>query len=237
MHGLRSLARALACGLALASCAGQGGGSSSDKPLVISQQVADHFEKYKAEIAAGRSGAFAVTESGTSAFYSVCDHGNCHGQYSFGSEALKGCQKYGRGRCVLLATNSVVKRSYTVGDSLASLLAQLPPGKPDEFVSGDRIRQRLVGNSIVEKDVDGRIWAEYFDPDGTLRGRTSDGRTFGGTWKITGDTLCVDYRAIARDWCGQFADGSDGSFDYYRDGKFRKSYSPAVLQQGNPQNL
>jgi hypothetical protein len=49
--------------------------------------------------------------------------------------------------------------------------------------------------------------------------------------------LCVDYRSIARDWCGQFAEASDGSIDYYKDGKFRKNYARSVLQKGNPQNL
>ena len=34
-----------------------------------------------------------------------------------------------------------------------------------------------------------------------------------------------------------FAEGADGSIDYYKDGKFRKNYPRSVLQKGNPQNL
>ena len=45
---------------------------------------------------------------------------------------------------------------------------------------------------------------------------------FDGSWKIDGNTLCVDYHSIASDWCGQFAEGADGSIDYYRDGQIRE---------------
>lgn len=105
------------------------------------------------------------------------------------------------------------------------------------FVSGDHIRQELAGNSIVEANGEGKVWAEYFAPDGTLRGRADDSRRFDGSWKLEGNTLCVDYRSIARDRCGQLAEGSDGSIDDYKDGKFRKTYPRSVLQKGNPQNL
>lgn len=116
MPGLRRIARALACGLLLASCAGQGGGSSSDSPLVISRQVDAHLQKYLGEVSAGRAGAFAVTENGANAYYTVCESGGCHGQYNFSTEALKGCRKYGRGPCLILASNSTIKRRYTVSE-------------------------------------------------------------------------------------------------------------------------
>jgi hypothetical protein len=225
-----------ACALLLAGCASNGS-QRSGTPLIISPQVASHLQQYQREVSAGRSGAFAVNEAGNAAFYSMCEHGNCNGQYNFSSKALRGCEKFGRGRCTVLAANGVIKRPYKVGDSLETLLSQLQNASAPDFVSGDRIRQELSGNSIVEKNVEGKIWAEFFDPKGILRGRTSDGRLFDGTWKIEGNTLCVDYHSIARDWCGQFAEASDGSIDYYRDGKFRKNYSRAILQRGNPQNL
>jgi hypothetical protein len=230
-----------ACGLFLVACASEGtvgqSSGSSDKPLVISAQVAAHLEQYQGEIDAGRSGAFAVNEAGNVAFYSICDHGNCHGVYNFSSKAIRGCEKFGRGRCVILAANGSIKRPYTVGDSLESLLSQLQAPSAPDFFSGDRIRRELSGNSIIEANFEGKIWAEYFDPSGALRGRTEDGRLFDGAWKIDGNTLCVDYNSIARDWCGEFAEASDGSIDYYKDGKFRKNYSRSVLQKGNPQKL
>jgi hypothetical protein len=221
------------CGLFLSACAG--GSTGSGKPLIISRETDAHFQRYMHDVQQGRAGAFAVNEAGNAAFYSYCESGSCNGQYNFSSKAIQGCEKFGRGRCVILAANGVVKRPYTVGDPSVALPP--PSGSNPDFVSADRIREELIGNSIVEANYDGRIWAEYYDPNGTLRGRTEDGRLFDGTWKIEGNTLCVDYHSIARDWCGQFADASDGSIDYYRDGRFRKNYSRSVLQDGNPQKL
>jgi hypothetical protein len=234
----------LVCVLALvAGCAGSTSGSkdadsgSSREPIVISQRVNDHLQEYLKKVQRGRAGAFAVNELGTSSFYATCTSGMCGGQYNFSEEALAGCRKYNRGNCIVLSSNGVTKRPYKVGDPVDAFLSQLQQKSNPQFVSGDRIRQEISGNSTVETDVEGRIWAEYFAPDGVLHGRTSDGRLFDGTWKVDGDRLCVDYHSIARDWCGQFAEASDGSIDYYVDGKFRKNYSRSMLQKGNPQHL
>jgi hypothetical protein len=213
------------------------GSESNREPLVISKQVDDHLQQYLKKVQRGKAGAFAVNELGTSSYYAMCDSGNCGGQYNFSDKALEGCRKYNRGDCVVLSSNGIMKRSYKVGEPLDALLSQLLNQAKPEFVSGDRIRQEISGNSTVETDVDGRVWAEYFAPDGILHGRTSDGSLFDGTWKVDGNSLCVDYHSIARDWCGQFAEAADGSIDYYVDGKFRKNYSHSVLQKGNPQHL
>jgi hypothetical protein len=230
------------CGLAagallLAACSSESATDSSAAPIVLAPEVAAHLDRYLNEINSGRKGAFAVSRTGDAAFYSICDHGGCHGQFHFSSEAIEGCEKQGRGRCVVLASNSVIKRPYKTGTSLEALLSQAQAISAPDYVSGDRIRQELAGNSIVETDFEGKIWAEYFDPNGTLRGRTNDGALFNGVWKIEDNTLCVDYRSIAQDWCGQFVEASDGSIDYYKDGKFRNNYSRSVLKKGNPQNL
>jgi hypothetical protein len=219
------------CGMLLAACAGA---SSSNEPLAIAPTTNAYFQAYL-ETGDDSSSAFAVSEDGQYSFYSYCESGGCNGQYSFSREAIRGCEKLGHGRCVVLGSNGVVRRPYVVaGGSTSALPSQ---GMASDFVSGDRIRQELAGNSIVEPISEGKVWAEYFAPDGTLRGRTEDGRRFDGSWKIDGNTLCVDYRSIASDWCGQFAEGADGSIDYYRDGKFAKTYPRSVLQTGNPENL
>jgi len=219
-----------ACGLMLAACAGA---STSDKPLVISPYTNLLLQIYL-DVGASGSSAFAVSEDGAASFEAYCESGACHGQYGIGQKAIEGCERSGHGRCVVLASNSVVTRRYVVRDPATALQH---PANPD-FVSGDLIRQELIGNSLVETGADGKIWAEYYDPNGTLRGTTLfDGRLFDGTWKIDGNTLCVDYHSIARDWCGQFAEAADGSIDYYEDGKFQKNYPRSLLQKGNPRNL
>lgn len=226
-----------ALGFACALLAGCASAPENGPPLVITRKVDDHLQKYMAEVAAGRQGAFAVTLNGNSSYYSVCESGSCNGQYNFSNEAIRGCEGYGQGRCVVLSSNGMIRRPYTVEGTTAAATQQPEMGQPTQFVSGEQIRRELIGNSIVEPNGSGQPWAEYFDPNGTVRGRSGEGVAFGGTWTITGNTLCVDYSSVGEDWCGQFAEGSDGSIDYFRDGKFRKTYPRSVLQSGNPQNL
>jgi hypothetical protein len=230
ISAVRAACGLIVYGLMLASCAGA---STSDKPLVLSPGANIYLQVYLMGEQQGRS-ALAVNESGTHTFEAYCRTA-CNGQYNMSQEAIKGCEKFARGRCVILAANGRVKRPYTVAGG--SISAPSSQGVATDFVSGDRIRQELVGNSIVEANVEGKIWAEYFSPDGTLRGRTDDGRPFDGFWTIEGNTLCVDYNGTAPGWCGQFAEGADGAIDFYKDGKFRRTYPRSVLQKGNPQNL
>lgn len=221
-------------GLLLGGCASQ---PEVTEPLVITKKVEDHLQKYLAEVAAGRQGAFAVTLTGNSSYYSVCESGACNGQFNFSNEAIRGCENYGQGRCVVLSSNGIIRHRYIVEGTSAAAMQQPEVGEPVQFVSGEQIRQELIGNSIVEPNSSGKAWIEYFDPNGAVRGRSREGTAFSGAWTITGNTLCVDYTSIGEDWCGQFAEGSDGSIDYYRDGKFRKTYPRSVLQSGNPQKL
>lgn len=110
MTRLRAMLPGLAALAILAGCAA----TPSGKPLVITQSVDDHLRAYMREIAAGRAGAFAVSENGVASFYAYCEHGGCNGQYNFSNEAIRGCQKFGQGRCVVLSSNGVIKRPYTV---------------------------------------------------------------------------------------------------------------------------
>jgi hypothetical protein len=103
----------------LAACAdgqsgGQSGSGGSGRPLVITAQTNDHLRAYMREIDSGRAGAFAVSENGEASYFSYCEHGGCNGQYNFSSLAIKGCEKFGRGRCVVLSSNGVIKRPYSV---------------------------------------------------------------------------------------------------------------------------
>lgn len=232
ISAVRAACGLIVCGLLLAACAGAST-STSEKPLVISPATNVFFQAYLSSTSS-RS-AFAVSEDGSASFYSYCGLGTCNGLSNIGKEAIKGCEELGQGRCVVLGSNGIVKRPYVVAGGLPALPSQ--GVRTTAFVSGDRIREELVGNSIVEANLEGNTWVEYFAPDGTLRGRTDDGRRFDGSWKIDGNTLCVDYHSIASDWCGQFAEGADGSINYYKDGKFSKTFPRSVLQKGNPQNL
>jgi|SRR5262245_128958 len=111
---IKSAGALAVCGLLLAACAG---GSTNDPPLVISQQTNDHFQKYLRQVQQGRAGAFAVNETGEWSFYSYCESASCNGQYNFSMDAIKGCERFGHGHCVILASNGVIKRRYTVSSN------------------------------------------------------------------------------------------------------------------------
>ena len=51
-----------------------------------------------------------------------------------------------------------------------------------------QIRQAIIGNTISETE-DGQPYAEYFLPDGHLRGLAPDG-PYTGEWRISGRSLC-----------------------------------------------
>jgi hypothetical protein len=164
ISAVRAACGLIVCGLLLVACAGAG---TSDKPLVISPGTNVFFQAYLSSTSS-RS-AFAVSEDGSASFYSYCGLGTCNGLSNIGQEAIKGCEQLGQGRCVVLGSNGIVKRPYVVAGGLPALPSQ---GVRTDFVSGDRIREELVGNSIVEANLEGNTWVEYFAPDGTLRGRT-----------------------------------------------------------------
>ena len=55
----------------------------------------------------------------------------------------------------------------------------------------DQIRQAIIGNTISGIE-DGKPYAEYFLPDGHLRGVDPEG-PYTGEWHISGRTLCERY--------------------------------------------
>ncbi len=101
-----------ACGVLLAACSGAG---PSDKPLVVSPETNAHLQTYLDTGDESRS-AFAVSADGKYSFYLYCESGGCHGQYNLSQEAIKRCEALGHGRCVILGSNGMVKRPYTVGN-------------------------------------------------------------------------------------------------------------------------
>jgi hypothetical protein len=234
---VRAAGGLIVCGLLLAACAGA---STSEKPMLLSPEADLFLQIYLNGGHQGRS-ALAVTEDGARTFEAYCN-ATCNGQYNISQEAINGCEKFGHGRCVILASNGVARRPYEV-DPVAkqafkerTAQALYEAGIP-RFATEERIRQALIGNSIVLTNDSGETWAEYYDTDGTIHGRDWDGTEFAGNWKIDGNTLCADYSSVGEDWCGQFVEHNDGSIAYYKDGKFQKTYLKSILKPGNPQQL
>lgn len=65
-----------------------------------------------------------------------------------------------------------------------------------EQASGDDIRALLSGNTLQGASSYGP-YAEYYDPDGALRGDGYDGK-----WKVEGDKACMDYGEGFQCWDG-----------------------------------
>lgn len=109
--------------IAVAACAGPNDTQPNGEPIYISRQVEAHLQAYLRMIAAGRQGAFAVSERGTVGFYAYCASSECRGQANFANEAVQHCEGYGQGRCVVLAVNREIRRPYKlIGDEQALLL-------------------------------------------------------------------------------------------------------------------
>ncbi len=80
------------------------------KPVFITLQVENHLNKYYRSIGGGRSGAFAVSEKGTVAFYAYCQAVTCRDTVSFTRSALQGCEARAHAPCSLLAVGRSVKQ-------------------------------------------------------------------------------------------------------------------------------
>ena len=82
------------------------------EPVFITLQVEQHLSKYYRNIGGGRTGAFAVSQKGTVAFYAYCQAVQCRDEISFSREALQGCEARAHAACVLLAVGRAVKHPY-----------------------------------------------------------------------------------------------------------------------------
>lgn len=58
-------------------------------------------------------------------------------------------------------------------------------------LSGDQIRQHVIGNTLVGAE-NGLPYFEYYVNDGTIIGQGNDGE-YSGHWFIRGNQLCVAY--------------------------------------------
>jgi hypothetical protein len=62
---------------------------------------------------------------------------------------------------------------------------------PTEWLSGQQIRDRLVGNTIAGVE-NGKDYVEYLRMDGTISGRDANG-DYTGQWRIDNDQICFRY--------------------------------------------
>lgn len=83
------------------------------------------------------------------------------------------------------------------------------------MLSGEEIRELLSGNTMVPTS--GKAWAQYFDPDGLIVGRSylanlasyPTGKVFKGEWEVSGDVLKRRYsnHRSYEYWVSEYAPG------------------------------
>jgi hypothetical protein len=99
------------------------------------------------------------------------------------------------------------------------------------LLSGDEIRQQLVGNTftgLMEASEGGPSpYAEYYDPDGTIRGEG-----YAGHWTSEGDTMCLAYEQSPKN-CWQVG-SDDGELQWILNGTVQGT---GKVAPGNPNNF
>jgi hypothetical protein len=123
-----------------------------------------------------------------------------------------------------------VIRSSDEGDLLTLKAGDSARG---EILSGDQIRQRIIGNTLVEADEEAPV-AKFFGTDGFIRVGDKDGN-YKGVWKIKGNELCVGYE----DDNGNMREAKECSAVELKGDRvtFSSDDTDSTLEKGNSRNL
>jgi len=81
-------------------------------------------------------------------------------------------------------------RSRLLALGLAAAWAVPAAGEQGQPLTGAEIAATVSGNTVK-----GNKFAEYYDPNGTIRGREGDDAddSYVGSWHVEGDKLCVAF--------------------------------------------
>lgn len=100
------------------------------------------------------------------------------------------------------------------------------------LLSETQIRRDIVGNTLSGHSRQGPSYAEYYQPDGTIRGMRDDNQHYRGQWAVAGPV-----------WCARYGNSS-GCYVFSRDGDRINRYAPdgtaplpAQLLPGNARGL
>ncbi|MDQ7247914.1 hypothetical protein [Dongia sedimenti] len=116
------------------------------------------------------------------------------------------------------------------------LVACEAPAGADDFLTADAIKTRFVGNTLKGTYPEGKQWAEYYSPEGEIRGHDDIGGSYSGRFTFRGDEICFDFDDTDQDFCGPVSDGAEG-IRFYRNGKMITDIGHVILMPGNPNNL
>ena len=222
--------------------------TDSQKPVQITSQTENWLKSYLERIGPVGSGAFAVSEDGRYSYYTYCLDTICNGGWMI-QHALLGCERQSKSDCTLLANSRNILRPYRVLGQ-ASTTTTASTAEPESVpiaathpkkdvtapaLSGETLRGHVVGNTLSGYDNERTHWIVYFGVDQQAKAKAGD-RPMAGTWRISGDQLCLDFPGSLDDWCA-IIKGDDEAVDVYRDGKLRYAMTHTATIPGNPWKL
>ncbi len=98
------------------------------------------------------------------------------------------------------------------------------------MLTGQEILARVIGNTASGASAK-HGWSEYYQPDGTIRGRTDDG-SFQGKWTVSGSEMCFDYDDSGDAGCWTISVAGN-EIAYHKEGEHEVT---GTLVKGNPKN-
>jgi len=122
-----------------------------------------------------------------------------------------------------------MKRGF-LGFGLAALLllAGASGARAEEPMMGNEIKGAVSGMTVEGMMNDGMAYSEYYDEDGTIKGKDYQGK-----WMVEGDMMCFVYKEDGSDKaCWQVARTADG-VAWMKDGKVE---GMGKVMMGNPHN-
>ncbi|TXH41178.1 MAG: hypothetical protein E6Q90_12350 [Actinobacteria bacterium] len=129
------------------------------------------------------------------------------------------------------SASATASQPSSVGTS-GSASATPAPSNTGKPVTGADLTALLAGRTF-SGSYQGAPYSEYYDGDGTLRGKDGAGATT-GTWKVEGDTVCFTFTSDANPETGCYTANVDGNTVYwFKDGKYNDT---ATFVVGNPNN-
>jgi hypothetical protein len=101
-------------------------------------------------------------------------------------------------------------------------------GPATQTATGDEIISALSGHTVEGSMLSSGDYAEFYDPDGVVRGADYE-----GSWRVSGDTMCFQYDDDEDEQCWQVRLDGD-RLTWIRDGEEEGS---GTIQLGNPNNF
>ena len=131
------------------------------------------------------------------------------------------------------ATSSASSASSTQSSAAATTAASAVKPAGDKVAAADL--PAVVSDRTYRGDDEGQPYAEYYAPDGSLRGKSAD-EAYTGSWKAVGEELCFTYPkegSTSEVDCYSVFKNGDAITWVGSDGKVVE----ATYVEGNPDNL